>query len=165
MDIPTLIMMILAAVFIILAYRRGDDTLVEGLKSAGRSFWSILPLLLAVFVVVGFTPAFLPQELIANWLGADSGWKGIFVAMGLGAITPGGPFVSYPLVGVLYKSGAGIGPLVTFVTAWSLLALSRMPLEFAFVPPRFVFIRLVSAVLLPPVAGFIAQALFSNPTS
>jgi len=161
-DIPTLVMIVLAAVMIVLAYRRGDDTLVTGLQTAARSFWSILPLLIAVFIVVGFTPAFLPEELIARWLGADSGWKGIALAMGLGAITPGGPFVSYPLVGVLYKAGAGLGPLVTFITAWSLLALSRMPLEFVFVPPRFVFIRVVSALLLPPLAGIIAQVLFSR---
>ncbi|MEZ4636761.1 MAG: hypothetical protein R2856_17680 [Caldilineaceae bacterium] len=100
--------------------------------------------------------------MIASWLGGDSGWKGIFIASGIGAITPGGPFVSYPLVAVLYKSGAAIGPLVAFVTAWSLWALSRLPLEIAFVGPRLTMIRLASTLIFPPLAGWIAMTFFGR---
>jgi hypothetical protein len=162
MDSATIIMVVLAVVLMALAYHRGSDVLWAGLEKGGRTLFGILPLLIAAFIVAGIAESLIPKELIASWLGSDSGWKGIFIASGIGAITPGGPFVSYPLVAVLYKSGAGIGPLVAFVTAWSLWALSRLPLEIAFVGVRLTLIRLASTLLFPPLAGWIAMTLFNR---
>jgi hypothetical protein len=162
MDFATLIMFVAAGVLMFMAFQRGSDVLVDGLMSGGRTLWSIMPLLIAAFIVAGMAEQLLPRETIASWIGNQSGWRGIFIAAGIGAITPGGPFVSYPLVAVLYKAGAGIGPLVAFVTAWSLWAVSRLPLELAFVGPRLTIIRLLSTLIFPPLAGWIAQVLFSR---
>lgn len=163
MDSATIIMIVLAVALMVFTYQRdGGDVLLAGLERGGRTLWGILPLLLAAFVVAGLAESLIPKELIASWLGGDSGWKGIFIASGIGAITPGGPFVSYPLVAVLYKSGAGIGPLVAFVTAWSLWALSRLPLEIAFVGTRLTLIRLASTLIFPPLAGWIAMTFFGH---
>jgi uncharacterized protein len=163
MDSATTIMIVLAVALMVFTYQRdGGDVLLAGLERGGRTLWGILPLLLAAFVVAGLAESLIPKELIASWLGGDSGWKGIFIASGIGAITPGGPFVSYPLVAVLYKSGAGIGPLVAFVTAWSLWALSRLPLEIAFVGTRLTLIRLASTLIFPPLAGWIAMTFFGR---
>jgi uncharacterized membrane protein YraQ (UPF0718 family) len=88
--------------------------------------------------------------------------KGILIASGMGAITPGGPFVSFPLVAALYRAGAGIGPVVAFITAWSLLSISRIPMEIAFVGTRVVLIRVLATVVFPPLAGLIANGLFAR---
>jgi Na+-transporting methylmalonyl-CoA/oxaloacetate decarboxylase beta subunit len=162
MDWATITMIGAALILIFIAYRRGDGSLGIGLRDGGRTLLNILPLLLAAFVVAGLSQALIPKELIVNWLGRDSGLKGIFIATGVGALTPGGPFVSYPLVAVLYNSGAGIGPVVAFVTAWSLWAISRLPLELAIVGPRLTLIRLASTLVFPPLAGVIANWLFNR---
>ena len=124
MDFATAAMVILAVALVIVAYLRHDGSLSDGLKGGMQTLVSITPLLIAAFVVAGLAQALIPKELVAEWLGQESGLKGIFIASGIGALTPGGPFVSYPLVAVLYQSGAGIGPVVAFVTAWSLWAVS-----------------------------------------
>lgn len=160
MDIATLVMVSVALVLIIIAYLRGDGSLSAGLKDGGRTLLNILPLLLAAFTVAGLAQILIPKELIVAWLGQDSGLKGILIASGVGALTPGGPFVSYPLVAVLYHSGAGIGPVVAFVTAWSLWAVTRLPMELAIVGPRLTMIRLISTLIFPPLAGLIANQLF-----
>lgn len=160
MDFATLFMIAIALAFMLIAYLRHDGTLGKGLKAGGQSFLSLLPLLIAVFVVVGLSDLLIPRPLIARWLGRSAGFKGILLATVLGAFTPGGPFVSFPLVASLYGAGASIGPVVAFVTSWSLLALSRLPLEIGLVGPRLTLIRLTSTLLFPPLAGLIARSLF-----
>ncbi len=119
----------------------------------------LTPLLLGVFIIVGFAEELVPREFIAQLLGGKSGMRGILLASGLGMLTPGGPFVSYPLVATLYQAGAGIGPLVAFVTAWSLGSVSRLPLEVGIVGIRLTAIRLASSLIFPPVAGLIATII------
>jgi len=160
MDISTLILIGLALVLVFLAYQRGDGTLPAGFAGTWGAAKDLIPLLVAILFVIGFSEVLLPKELISHWLGGQSGLKGIMIACGLGAITPGGPFVSYPLVATFYKAGAGIGPLVSFITAWSLWAFTRMPLEVSLVGIRLTLIRLVSTLLFPPLAGMIAGFFF-----
>jgi hypothetical protein len=160
MDSATIIMLAIAGIFIFLAYQRHDGTLQEGLLAGAKAFYGLLPLLIGVFIVVGLADYLIPKDVVARLLGESSGLRGLLVATVLGAITPGGPFVSFPLVASLYKAGAAIGPVVAFVTAWSLLALSRLPLEIGLVGVRLTVIRVVSSLIFPPLAGFIASILF-----
>jgi uncharacterized membrane protein YraQ (UPF0718 family) len=162
MDIATWLIVGIALALVLIAYRRGDGALAVGFHNAWSSFLQFLPLLVAIFVLIGFSEVLLPREVIARWLGRESGLKGILIASGVGALIPGGPFVSFPLIASLYKAGAGIGPVVAFVTAWSLWSLTRLPMEFAILGPRLMFARLVSTILFPPLAGLIAAFLFER---
>lgn len=163
MDPATLILIALAIGLIILAYRQGPDTVQAGWQGTWRATKNLLPLLLTILFIVGFGETLLPRELVVRLLGENSGWRGILVACGLGAITPGGPFVSYPLVATLYKAGAGLGPLVAYTTAWSLWALSRLPLEISLVGVRLTSIRLLATLVFPPLSGLIVNLFFTCP--
>ncbi len=162
MDIGTWVIIGIAVALIVVAWRRGDGALAVGLQNAWSSFLQFLPLFVAIFIVIGFSDVLLPRDVIAAWLGRDSGLKGILVASGVGTLIPGGPFVSFPLIAALHKAGAGLGPVVAFVTAWSLWSLSRLPMEFAILGPRLMFARLVSTFFVPPLAGLIAAYFFRS---
>ena len=159
MDISTILIWLLAGVMIAIALSQGKETAVSGARGSWRALVDLMPLLVGVFIIVGFADTILPKDLIAELLGGESGLRGILIASGLGVLTPGGPFVSYPLVATLYKAGAGVGPLVAFVTGWSLGAISRLPLEIGLVGLRLTLIRLASSILFPPLAGLIASGL------
>ena len=75
---------------------------------------------------------------------------------------PGGPYVYYPIAAVLLRSGASLGVLVAFVTAKNLWSLSRLPLEFALLGPQLTIIRFGATLLLPPLLGLLAEALFGH---
>jgi len=78
----------------------------------------------------------------------------------VGALTPGGPFVPFPLVASLWKAGTGIGPLVSYLTAWSLLGFHRILIyEGPIMGWRFVAVRLASAILAPIGVGYVAILL------
>ena len=162
MLIPTLVMGVVAVTLGVLAYLRGDGSHLQGLGEGGKLLLMILPLLFFAFAVAGFIQVMIPVEVISRWVGAESGFRGIMIGCVAGALTPGGPYTSLPIVAGLYQAGAGVGTIVAFLTAWSLWAVSRIPLEFGILGPRLTMIRLVSTFIFPPLAGLIARAFFSK---
>jgi uncharacterized membrane protein YraQ (UPF0718 family) len=160
MLIPTLIMAVLALVLLYLGYRTGEGQHIMGLKRGTTMIVEILPLLVCAFVVAGMAQVLLPQEVLARWIGEESGLKGIFLGTIAGGIAPGGPYVSLPIAAGLLKAGAGIGTMVAFLTGWSLWAVSRLPMEFGILGWRITLIRLACTFFFPPIAGLLAQALF-----
>ncbi len=116
-----------------------------------------LPLAL---LAAGALTRILPQDFIAAKLGGASGYEGIFLGSVFGAILPGGPIVTFPIVVLFMKNGATAAPLVALVTSWSVLALHRVLIfEMPLMGFRFVSIRVASAILLPPIAGVLAGFL------
>ncbi|MDX1600833.1 MAG: permease [Anaerolineales bacterium] len=161
-DFGTWLLIGLAAALVLLAVWRSDGSHVAGWRSTWQALTDFLPLLLAIFVIIGFADVLLPRELIASWLGGGTGIRGVMIGTAVGAVTPGGPFVSFPLAATLYQAGAGIGPMVAFIVSWGLLSVSRLPMELAIVGPRLTFARMASSLILPPIAGVIAMLLFER---
>ena len=157
MVIPTIIMGTIALILTIIAYTRGQH--LEGMKSAATMTMQILPLVIFAFIIAGMIKMILPHEVISKWIGTESGMKGIFIGTVSGALAPGGPFVSLPLVAGLLRTGASVGTMVAFLIAWSLWAVARLPMEVGILGWKFTLIRLASVFFLPPIAGLVAQML------
>ena len=161
MLVPTIIMGILALILFLISYQRGQHT--DGTKAALTMLIDILPLLFFAFIVAGMIQTLLPRELIAKWVGAQSGFRGILIGSVAGGLSPGGPFVSLPIAAGLLKSGAGVGTMVAYLTGWSLWAVARLPMEVGILGWKLTLIRLSSTLIFPPIAGLIAQTFFSTP--
>jgi uncharacterized membrane protein YraQ (UPF0718 family) len=162
MLIPTLVMAFLAIILLIMGYSKGEGQHITGLKSAFKMTTEILPLLVFAFIMAGMIQVLLPQELLAKWIGEESGIRGILLGTLAGGITPGGPYVSLPLAAGFLRAGAGVGTMVAFLTAWSLWAVARMPMEIGIMGWKFTFVRLACTFFFPPIAGFLAQMFFSG---
>ncbi len=157
MLVPTVIMAALAVALVAAGYFRGNNEHITGLRSALTMTLQILPLLVFAFITAGMVRQLLPQKLISEWVGAGSGWRGLLVGTMAGALAPGGPYVSLPVAAALLRAGAGVGTTVAFVTAWSLWAFSRLPMEVGIMGWKFTVIRFASTFFFPPIAGLIAQ--------
>ena len=162
MLIPTIVMGLLAIILTFIAYNRGGGEHILGLKSTGNMLIQLIPLLLLAMLVAGMVQVLAPQEMISKWVGAESGFRGLLIGTAMGGFTPGGPFVSMPIAAGLLRAGAGIGTMVAFITAWSLLAVARLPLEIGVMGWKFTLIRLACTFFFPPIAGLIANRLFSG---
>ena len=117
---------------------------------------------MAAFAIAGLVPVVVPREFIARWVGAESGVRGVAVGAAAGALTPLGPYAAYPIAAAILRAGAGIGPVVAFATGWGLLAVARMPWEFAFLGPKVALVRILIALPLPLIAGYLAYLLFGR---
>jgi len=162
MLIPTIIMGVLAIVFAFLAYQKGGGEHILGLKTAGTMLIQVVPLLIFAFIIAGIIPLLVPQEAISRWVGAESGLRGVLIGTIVGGCLPGGPYVSLPMAAGLLRVGASIGTMVALLTGWSLLAFSRLPLEIGIMGWKFTLIRFACTFFFPPIAGLIANRLFSG---
>ena len=84
------------------AWRKRDGSLQEGAKRGWKTFRSNLSILLIAFMIVGFVEVLSPQNLIEQYLGPESGWRGLLLAEFIGMLLPGGPYAVFPIVGVIY---------------------------------------------------------------
>lgn len=160
--VSTLIMAALAIGLVLFGYAKGRGQHVAGLKTGLYMFIDILPLLIFAFIVAGMAQVMIPKEMIAKMVGAESGLRGIFIGAAAGALTPGGPFISFPIAAGLLRAGASVGSIVAFVTGWLILAVTRLPLEVGMIGWKFTIIRLASSFFIPPLAGILAQSLFGG---
>jgi uncharacterized membrane protein YraQ (UPF0718 family) len=160
MFVPTLFMAGLAIALLTLGYLRGQGEHLAGLKAGGAMTVQVLPLLAFAFIVAGMIQVLIPSAAVARWIGAESGARGIWIGALAGGLTPGGPYVSLPVVAGLLRAGAGVGTLVAFLTAWSLIAVARLPMEVGLLGWRFTVARLACTFFFPPIAGWLAHLLF-----
>jgi len=155
-----LILWMLALVLAFWALRRSTAKARVAIATAGERFLEIMPRIALALMAAGFIAVLIPSEPVARYIGADSGFAGILLASLVGGFVPGGPILSFPLVVVLYKAGAGLPQVVAFLTAWSVFAFHRVLIyEVTLMGWRFSAVRLISSLILPPVAGLLAMAL------
>jgi len=157
MDTTTWVLAAVALLLLAVAFWRERDLPLSGLLVAGRTLWRNLPLLLLGFAIAGLVQVLVPREVISRWLGAQAGVKGVLVACVIGGLMPGAPYAVFPLAGALYQSGAGLGAVVGFLSAWSLWSISRLPVEIALIDPRVALIRYGITFAVPPLAGLAAH--------
>jgi uncharacterized membrane protein YraQ (UPF0718 family) len=159
MDTTTLVLAIVAAMLLAIAFWRGRDLPLAGLMAAGRTLWRNLPILLLGFAIAGLAQVLIPKDLITRWLGTEAGVKGVLIGCVAGGLVPGSPYAIFPLVAALYQAGAGLSAVVGFVSAWALWSVSRLPLEMALIDPKPALIRYAITFVVPPIAGLLAEAI------
>ncbi len=83
-------------------------------------------------------------------MGDDSGLVGLSIGMLAGVITPGGPYVMYPIGNALMASGAGIGPMAGYVSARNLVTVNRLVVwELPFLGWPFTLTRILVSFWMP----------------
>ena len=147
-----------------LLFIKGGGEYILGLKLSGNLLLQVIPILIFAFIIAGMIQVLIPTEMISRWVGAESGFRGILIGTVVGGLTPGGPYVTMPIAAGLLRAGAGIGTMVAFITAWSVLAFSRLPIEIGLLGWKFTLIRLACTFFFPVIAGLIADKLFSGVT-
>jgi uncharacterized membrane protein YraQ (UPF0718 family) len=163
MLVPTIAMAIIAIAMLYIGYRKGGGEHIAGLRITWDLLLEIAPMLIFSFIIAGMIQVLIPAEIISKWVGAESGFRGVLIGTMIGSLTPSGPFVSMPIAAGFLRAGASIGTVVAFMTAWSLLGIGRMPMEFGIMGWQFTMIRLASGVFIfPIIAGLLANIFFGR---
>ena len=156
----TVIMIAIAVLLLVYAWRLGEDRHIQGIRSGTATLKRTLPLILIAFIIVGYVNVLSPQDLVRTWLGPDSGGSGLLIGTGAGMLLPGGPYIIFPLIATIYQAGAGIGPTLAMITAWASLALLNITFELPFLGWRFTLVRFAIGLLIPPLVGLLAGTIF-----
>ena len=139
-------------------WRDGRDHFLEILGSDLTLFAEMLPKVLAGCLIGTFVTLLLPRELVARWVGHESGFAGLLIAAFFGFFLPGGPITIYPGAGAFLVMGADAGAVVAFIVSWTLIGYTRaLVWELPFFGSEFVLWRIAEALPLPIIAGLLAR--------
>ena len=141
-------------------YIKGMDAVVESLHSDVKTFFDLAPKMALAFLLAALVTALISRATIAKWLGEKSGAKGVALATGIGAVTPGGPMMSFPLVASLAKAGAGRATLIAYLTSWETLGFQRILVwEIPLLGFEYTAIRFIASLPLPFIAALLSERL------
>lgn len=146
----------LALLLSVVAWWRSPGLVLEGVRRAGNSLTQIGPQFAMGLLLGGMFSVVLPREWLATYVGEKTGWVGLLLATVAGMVSVGGPVVVFPIAAAFWKMGAGVGPMVAYLSAWGLLGIQR---TFVFEMPilgwRFVVLRYTVCVIAPPLLGWL----------
>jgi uncharacterized membrane protein YraQ (UPF0718 family) len=145
---------------------QGQEAFFASFHEDLEVFALVLPKIAAALLVAAFIQVLLPREKVARWLGERSGFRGMALATGAGAVTPGGPMTSFPLVTALHEAGTGRSTLIAYLTSWSTLGLQRVfSWEVPLMGVEFAVLRFLASLPLPFIAGFVSLLLPKDAAS
>lgn len=151
-----LIIAALVLVAVATLLRGGPPMVGEGLTKGGALALSVAPQILIGFALAGLMTVVIPSSLMSHWLGEGSGLQGILIATIAGILTPGGPYLQFPLVAGLANAGAAWGPVAAYLTAWSLIGVNRAIVwELPLLGASFTGARWLVSILVPIFIGLL----------
>jgi len=141
------------------AYFKGGQRHFLGVTEASKILLPVLPTLIGALLIAGYIRVLVPEDAVQQWLGEESGFKGLLVGYLAGTLTFGGPFISFPIAASLYHAGADVKTVTTYITSWALWGGGIIFYEFSILGSRLFTIRMVASILFPLLAGIIAGVL------
>ena len=162
LDASTWILLGLVVVAVAVGIARDASLPLRALSASSRLLRGVWFDLALGFILAGLIEVLIPPQALTRWLGGERMGQGILIGWLAGLALPGGPYFFFPVAANLVKHGAGAGPIITLLTAKTLVSPIRM---FTYEAPLLgwplTLARCIPGLLLPPVLGLLGQWLFT----
>jgi uncharacterized membrane protein YraQ (UPF0718 family) len=161
-DASTWILLGLVVAAVIVAVARDVGLPLQAVAASSRLLRGVWFDLALGFLLAGFIEVLIPPQVLRGWLGGERMGQGILIGWAAGLALPGGPYVFFPVAANLLKNGAAAGPLITLLTAKTLVSPIRMlTYEAPLLGWPLTLARCIPGLLLPPLLGLLGQWLFN----
>lgn len=118
----------------------------------GQTFISFLmnmiKLVPCVFILIGLFEVWVKKATVEKHLGEESGFRGYVWAVLLAGTTVGGLYVAFPVASTLYRKGAKLSVIFTYIGASAVCRVPMMFFEASFLGLKFTLVRLFVSVPL-----------------
>lgn len=127
------------------------------IRNTGDYLVEMVVILIPVAVLMGLFEVWVPKQLIGKYLGRESGWKGILLALLFGAAPTGPLYVAFPIAAMLLKKGASPLNVIVLLNAWAAIKIPQLLVEANFLGPSFMLVRLALTVPSAILMGWLIQ--------
>ena len=155
MNIATVVINVFAIVSLIFAFIKDRAKTERVLMIALKSFFRILPTVVAIVIFIGLLLGFVPKSTISKVVGEQAGFKGILVVAILGAILHIPSLISFPLASSLLKRGASVTAIAVFITTLTMIGIVTLPLEMRELGKKIALLRNGMSFVIAIVIGLI----------
>lgn len=137
----TIIMVILAAGFLVFSIIKSRSKTLKSVKIAGNMLINTLIDITGVMAIVGLVLALIPPELINRLLGGNNISLSTFFGAVIGTVTIMPAFIAFPLSKTLYLNGAHLVAVAAFITTLTMVGVATIPLEVKHFGRKFTLVR------------------------
>jgi uncharacterized membrane protein YraQ (UPF0718 family) len=117
----------------------------------------LMVIIIPVTVLMGLFEVWVPKQLIAKYLGRESGWKGILLALLFGAAPTGPLYIAFPIAAMLLQNGASPLNIIILLNAWAAMKIPQLLVEANFLGPSFMLTRLALTLPVTILIGWLIQ--------
>lgn len=154
---------ILTAIVTIVSFFIDRQKTKKAFIVGAKKLWKITPPFVSVLVSVSIVLYFVPNSLIADYLGGSNSYFGVAIASLIGSVTVmPGPIV-YPLCGILVEKGISYSVIAAFSSSLMMVGVLTFPMEQAYFGKKFAILRnligLVIALIIALVFSLVEGRL------
>ena len=133
----------------------------QALERGMAIFVTALPIIIAVFGLIGLTQAWISRERVSKMVGQESGWSGLLLAAVCGTILIGPAYIIFPLLMSLHQQGARWAVIATVLAAYT-VKIPMIPLEVLFLGWKFSLVRGVLTLMFAIPMGLLLEKLMTK---
>ena len=152
----------MTAAALIVSFAFDRQKTLAALKMAGKRLAKITPLFFYVIGGTAIIMSVLPDKVIQNLLGQESGIVGIVLALGLGSVTMMPGFVAFPLAAALKAQGVTYAVLAAFTMTLMNVGVITFPLERKYLGTKVTLIRNGIGLSLAVIVTIIIALVFGE---
>ncbi len=138
--------------------------LQEAFRKAGRQFFSIIPVLAGVILLVGLFRGLVSQDMLLSVFSGNM-IPDTFLGACIGSLLSGNPVNSYVVGDALLKMGVSLFGAAAFMLSWVNVGLPQLPAEISALGTRFAVTRAIAAFFMTIVASILTVILSGNSLS
>lgn len=159
MDIITLVFWVIALIWLVFSIVKDKNKTFTSIKMSSGMMKNMGSDIVAILLLIGLILAIIPPETLTSFLKCNDGIFSTILFALAGCITLIPAFVAFPLAGTLISSGAGIMPVVAFITTLTMVGIVTFPLEVREFGIKFTVLRnllsFVFAILIALTMGVV----------
>jgi len=143
------------ALFLVFSFLKGFEPgkkMAFDLRYFSMEMAKILP---PAFILIGLFEVWVKKETIEKHFGSKSGLRGYIGGILLAGTTVGGLYVAFPVAYSLYRKGADLGVIFTYIAASAICRVPMTIFEASFLGVRFSIIRLSVSIPLVIVSSML----------
>ena len=134
----------------------------EALVFGGKNMVQFLIVLPPVFLCVGLMDVWVDQTRMMRIIGADSGLKGMAIALVAGMMTAVPLYALFPIAPVLFKKGARISNVLIFLGASAGVRVPLLLFELSCLGAPFSLVLFGLSLLFLPVMALVIESRLSE---
>jgi len=150
---------LIMAISMFALYLNQPETALNALSISVSDIKIILGILPPVLILVGLLDVWVPKKTVIQYMGDNSGIKGLLFAFLLGAIAAGPLFVAFPIAAMLAGKGARLAYIIFFMGIWTSIKLPLLLFEYSFFGGTFTAIHAIVNIIVFLFGSFLLEKL------
>src|SRR6056297_3520743 len=154
-----IIINIFTILLLIFSFIKNREKSIKALKISLLKSLKLAPQLISLVAVIGIVFAFLPPELIKEYLGNDFSLIQLGSAALFGALMMIPSMIALPLAGSLIDAGASYTPVAAFITTLTMVGFVTLPIELKELGKKMTILRNIFAFLFAIIISLLIGVL------